>query len=328
MASHHAVHDHVVPRAALNLVPSPVEPIPAPPAEAAAIPRWHFAMLNDAARNEAFAEAITRHVVPGSHVLDIGSGTGLLAMMAAHAGAAHVTTCEANPQLAALAREVIELHELSHVITVVPKLSNDLVVGLDLPRRADLIVSEIVDCGLIGEGLLPAVRHARRHLLADGGRLLPASSRVLGCLVESEVVTRLNRVTTAAGYDVRPLNRFATAGHFPVRLNTWPHRLLSEPQELVRFDLESDPLGDGLRHLSATATEDGVVHGVVAWFELDLGGTVLHNGPDVPDTHWMQAFLPWEGEVALRAGDDLDFDLQWQHERLTARPLLNGKAHA
>jgi type II protein arginine methyltransferase len=47
-----------------------------------AVPTWHFSMMNDAPRNAAYDEAI-RRVVPGRSVLDIGTGAGLLAMMAA-----------------------------------------------------------------------------------------------------------------------------------------------------------------------------------------------------------------------------------------------------
>lgn len=43
------------------------------------IERWHFRMLNDSYRNEAFKEAIFKKVRQGfNSVLDIGTGTGLL----------------------------------------------------------------------------------------------------------------------------------------------------------------------------------------------------------------------------------------------------------
>lgn len=44
------------------------------------VERWHFRMLNDQARNQAYRDAIERAVKAGrSTVLDIGTGTGLLA---------------------------------------------------------------------------------------------------------------------------------------------------------------------------------------------------------------------------------------------------------
>ena len=56
----------------------------------ASIPRWHFDMVLDQRRNDAFDAAIRRaielktaHGNKEVHVLDMGAGTGLLAMMAA-----------------------------------------------------------------------------------------------------------------------------------------------------------------------------------------------------------------------------------------------------
>lgn len=283
------------------------------------IPRWHFAMLNDHERNDAFAVALERRIRPGSHVLDIGTGTGLLAMMAIQAGAGRVTTCEANPLLAEIARQLITAHGMEKEITVIAKSSTDLVVGRDIDAPADLVVSEIADCGLIGEGLLPTIRHARKHLLADGGQLLPQSARLFGFLLESPVVVGLNRVSAAGGFDVRLLNMVATQGHFPVRLSTWPHRVLSETAELASFDLLVDPLQDGHRTITLNVTADGVAHGLIAWFEMDLGaGVVLRNSPENLGSHWMQALVSFDRPVVMTAGSTLELELRWAAERLTA----------
>jgi predicted RNA methylase len=283
------------------------------------IPRWHFAMLNDTERNDALAVALERRVRPGSHVLDIGAGTGLLAMMAARAGAGRVTTCEANPLLAEIARRVVDAHGLSDVITVIPKRSTELRVGVELERPADLVVSEIVDCGLIGEGLLPTMRHVREHLLAPGGQLLPRSGRLLGFLIESKVITGLNRVSNAGGFDVRLLNTVATRGHFPVRLRTWPHRVLSETVELASFDLVHGSLEDGSRWVRFPVTAAGEAHALVAWFEMDLGaGVMIRNSPENLGSHWMQALMSFEHPVPVSAGGRLDLELSWQDESLNA----------
>ncbi len=284
------------------------------------VPRWHFPMLNDTERNASLAAAMERLIPPGSVVLDIGSGSGLLAMVAIRAGASRVYTCEDNPLLAEIARQVISGHGMSDVITVLDKRSTDLVVGRDLDRRVDVVSCEIVDCGLIGEGLLPTIRHAREHLLAPGGLLIPRSARLRGQLINSQAITSLNQVQDAAGFDVSLMNAFATRGHFPVRLGTWPHRLLSEPMELMTFDLARDPLTPGRRQLSAQVTESGEAHGLVAWFELDLGaGIVLRNSADNVSTHWMQALIPFEKSAVVSSGQRLGFELSWTDLQLSVR---------
>lgn len=289
-------------------------------AAAGIIPRWHFPMLNDHERNDAFAVALERQVVKGSHVLDIGTGTGLLAMMAATAGAGHVTTCESNPLLAEIARQTIALNGMSDVITVLAKPSTELVAGRDLDA-ADLIVSEIVDCGLIGEGILPTIRHAREHLLRPDGRLIPQVGRLCGFLVESGTAIGLNRASYAGGYDVRLLNTAATPGHFPIRLSTWPHRVVSESVELLAFDFAAGSLAGGERLVQLSTHTDGTAQALVAWFELDLGcGVVIRNSPDNLGSHWMQAFIPFGEPVPVRAGQALEVVFAWSGTSLSARP--------
>ena len=95
------------------------------------VPRWHFPMLADSARNRAYARAIAAKVRPGDVVLDIGCGAGLTAMLAARAGARHVYTCEQQPLIAQAARQVIRDNGLSDRITVEE-------LGVDFENHQDL----------------------------------------------------------------------------------------------------------------------------------------------------------------------------------------------
>ncbi len=60
---------------------------------------WIQPLIICGSQNDKYQQAIERAIEqagPNAHVLDIGTGTGLLAMMAARAGAQRVTAFEVN----------------------------------------------------------------------------------------------------------------------------------------------------------------------------------------------------------------------------------------
>ncbi|MDJ0797773.1 MAG: 50S ribosomal protein L11 methyltransferase [Calothrix sp. MO_167.B12] len=275
------------------------------------IPRWHFAMLNDVERNQAFETAIKHVVGPNSRVLDIGAGSGLLAMMAARHRASYVTSCEMIQPIAHVANKIIAINGFQDQIKIVTKKSQDLVVGLDLAQRADILITETVDCGLVGEGILPIIRHARQALLTADATIIPAKAVVKFSLLESHLVHNLNLASDAASFDVSPFNIFSTVGYFPVRLWIWPHRLLSKPTTALEFDFQVDSLEPRQEEISVQVEHNGTVHGVVFWFELDLGnGVVLSNAVDNEKSHWMQAVQCFEKPINVQKGDMLNLTIQ------------------
>lgn len=270
------------------------------------IPRWHFPMLNDQARNAAFDSAIA---AAGPHhlVLDIGTGSGLLAMMAARAGNQAVVSCESCAPLAVTARKIVAENGFAASIKIVDKKSLDLRIGVDLPRRADLLVTEIVDCGLLGEGLIPTLNHAKQHLLEEKARMIPRAARVFAALVEGPKLAELNQVNSAAGFTVREFNQFSTAGYFPVRLNAFPHRLLTKPVQVFSFDFcGSELIQPATAQHELQIAESGACCGIVFWFELELDETtVLSNQPENHASHWLQAFQVCPAPLTMVQGQSV-----------------------
>jgi len=268
---------------------------------ASMVPAWHFTMLNDAARNEAYDRAIRAAVRPGDHVLEIGTGSGILAMMAARAGAARVTTCEANPALADVARQIVAANGLADRIGVVARKSNQVQVGGDLPRPADLLIMEIFDSILLGEGVLPSLADARARLLAPGARVLPARARVYAAAVAVPGLRPVNPIRTIAGFDLSLFETFSNPAGQMVELAAEPHRLLTEPFAVFDFDFTRPVPDAGERRIEAKVVAPGAVQGVAVWYDLFLDDAItMTTAPGVERNHWKQAvdFLPADIPVA------------------------------
>jgi len=268
------------------------------------VPSWHVAMLNDEPRNAAYDAAIRRAVRPGSLVLDIGTGSGLLAMMAARAGAGHVYACESVPVIAEKAREIVAANGLADRITVIPKSSLDLRVGDHLPRKADVLVSEIVDVILLGEGIVRTLAHALAELVAQGAASIPRGGAIHAMLVDSPPLYHCDRASRAAGFDVSAFNEFSRYNYFTTNVRYYGHRPLSRPVEIFRFDFTRPPVRSETRTVELPIAESGTCHALVSWFELVLDdqGRVTSD-PASRGSHWMQAVHLWNRPRAVKAGD-------------------------
>ena len=137
-----------------------------------------------------------------ARVLDIGTGTGLLAMMAARAGAKHVTACEAFAPMAAVARNVIAANTSTTLpaaaaasIDVIAERSTSLSAG---EPKVDLIVTEIFDTDLLGEGVLGSVADALRRLAKPGATVVPAGATVYVQPVQSDLLASWDGVNLEA----------------------------------------------------------------------------------------------------------------------------------
>uniref|UniRef100_A0A0E0A3X1 Protein arginine N-methyltransferase domain-containing protein n=1 Tax=Oryza glumipatula TaxID=40148 RepID=A0A0E0A3X1_9ORYZ len=174
---------------------------PTPPPKQLLATTSYLDMLNDSARNRAYRRAIEAAVTdPSSRVLDIGAGTGLLSMMAARALAAvggetrggSVSACESYLPMGKLMRRVLRANGMENRVKVFHKRSDELKVGDDLDSPADILVSEILDSELLGEGLIPTLQQAYDMLLAKNPKIVPYRATTYGQLVESTFLWKLH----------------------------------------------------------------------------------------------------------------------------------------
>lgn len=124
----------------------------------------YMPMINDTGRNVYYKRAIEA-AVPGKVVCDIGTGTGLLSILAAKAGATKVYSVEMDPGRADFAKKIINQIGLSDKIEVVHKNF------FDTDIRADIFISETIGTPVFNEDIIAIAKHATRH----GGQFIPGS---------------------------------------------------------------------------------------------------------------------------------------------------------
>ncbi len=260
------------------------------------VPEFHGFMLRDIARNRAYRQAIERHA-KDRVVLDIGTGSGLLAMMAARAGAAKVFACEANPMLAASATEVIAANGLSDKIKVYAKHSTELDAQADLAGGVDLVVSEVFSDDLLGEGVLKALDHARRKLCRPGALFLPESASIMVGLAKFPAPPA--RPTMIEGLDVSRfdlhMDESGRTGAADKALE-----LRSTPAELFAFDFMGD-MPPAKSDCSAVRFDlpDMDFSGLAHWIRLQFAPDISYENRPGGDAslHWQIGLVPASSEL-------------------------------
>ena len=244
----------------------------------------HRAMLGDDARLDAYWRALRATVRPDDVVVDAGSGTGVLAVMAALCGA----------------RKVYAI-ERSDFASAIPFVARDSGVDVEvvradfatavLPEKATVMVTETFGHWALGEGMMPDVRACVERNLASGARIVPSA-----CTLFLAPMARLPTDVLAPfgrrvwGVDLSALRTDAAGRGYD--------RAVAPSEVGVALEVGTIRIpNDGT--FEGSVTLEAPVEGLAAWFTLHLAdGIDLPTGPSDPATHWKQTILP----VALEAG--------------------------
>jgi protein arginine N-methyltransferase 7 len=267
------------------------------------IPDWHFKIIRDEARNAAYDAALRRAVRPGCRVLDIGTGSGLFAMMAARAGAAEVIACEMNPVIAEQASEIVRRNGYADRVRVIAKHSGQLGAKADLGSRVDVIVSEIVSNDLLSQDVLAIHEHAVRHLLKPGGRVIPARGAIRVALAEWH--GKNSDLVDVAGFDLIDFHALAPAQRLPV--GDRQLALRSEAADLFIFDFASTEFHPPALGSATCRATGGRANGIAQWIRLELDDATCHeNRPgDETKSCWAVRFTPLRDFIETHARQEI-----------------------
>ena len=231
-------------------------------------PERHAHMVDDPRRTKPLLAAIAALVRGGDAVLDIGTGTGVLAIAAAKAGARRVWAIDADAEALAAARAAAKTARVLPKIEFVEGLSFDL----KLRERADLILCETVGSFAFDENILATLSDAKRRLLTSGGRIIPGRLELWGA-----PIGRLPKVEEPA--EIARVKK---------------GDLLAEPVRIATADFAKF-IPREVRAKPQFKCAAGTVHAIAVWPRAVWGGDhVTDASPLCPPTHWKQGILPIE----------------------------------
>lgn len=277
-------------------------------------------MLMDHVRMRAYHAAIVgnKSVFEGKTVLDVGTGSGILSIWAAQAGAAKVYAVEYT-DMAIHAKKLVEANGLSHVVEVIQSSIEDL----QLPGQVDIIISEWMGYILLRESMLDSVIRARNKWLKPGGSLYPSHATMFFSAIsfEEDRMTKINEFENSLSewksfsremqtyYNV-DVSVLSSAYHkeqedYFVYSGLWTElrneHVVGQPIIIKEIDLNTCSLEDveGVeeQQFELNIPYPVTVSGFAGWFTTHFNGSpsmpvqkrvVLSTGPEAGNTHWGQ----------------------------------------
>jgi len=287
----------------------------------------HREYLGDNVRLDSYQKALSALVKSGDVVLDLGSGTGILGLMACRAGAGRVYAVEAGP-IIGLAREICRANGFLDRVTFIRGWSTEI----ELPEKIDVVVADQIGNFGFNTGLVRFFADARERFLKPGGILVPSSVDLYAVPVECPAVfadvnfwcvPRLD-FNLSAVHSVA-----ANAGHFTsLRAN----QLLAPPSKLTSLDLAAPHVGRGALAASAsfTVNRSATLHGIGTWFSAQLAkDLIITNSPLAKDASRRRHLVfPIGRPVPVSKGDQVEVKIRSLHEEsvVSWRVEVAGKA--
>lgn len=299
------------------------------------VERWHFRMLNDKVRNEAYRDAICQILMPiKDSVLDLGTGTGLLAMYANECKPMAITACDGSEVMTKLAETITQENGYDQII-VVNKLSTSMNYR-DIGGKRSLLLTEMFDAGLFGEHVLQTLNHAWEHLINNVGRVIPNKAEFFVIGANCDYLCSKYQLTSTAKellniptMNVHILNYDETYDCEDIHFYGDDITYITEPQSLVKVDFNNhadiqekisrkEPL-----EIELKATKSGEINTYIGWFNLYLTDQVtLTTDPrsSLRANAWQQAVFFDNIPKTVKENEIIDAEFLMNGGKLTMLP--------
>mmetsp|Transcript_19089 Transcript_19089/g.24647 ORF Transcript_19089/g.24647 Transcript_19089/m.24647 type:complete len:395 (-) Transcript_19089:255-1439(-) len=299
-------------------------------------------MLQDHVRTSTYQNAIlnNRSNFEGKVVLDVGTGSGILAFFAIQAGAKKVYAVEAS-EMAHCAQMLVDSNNLHDRIEIL----HGKVEEVEVKEKVDVIISEPIGFLLVHERMLESYVAGRERFLKPGGLMLPTNGTIVFAPLSDQVVYD-EQVAKASfwqtqqfyGVDLSVLKDQARQEHLSQPIVGYISSDCLLTQETVRHTVDfqtcsAEDLKEFTIPFSFTINRTALCHGFGCWFDADFNGTTsqvtLSTAPSCPGTHWYQCRLLLKDPLAVNATQRISGELSFKvNEKfsyfITVRVCLDG----
>ena len=275
----------------------------------------HEQMIADSVRVDTYYEAISRYIKPDDVVIDLGTGSGILAFFAARQKARRVYAIE-HSNFIEIA-EKIAIHNNINNITFVKSNSRNFTP----PTKVDYILHEQLGYAIFNENMLKNILDLKRRVLKDTGKILPGKFELY---IEPASLNNEYRVPfiwekEVHGIDFSFLKTNKVVDKYkspsyksrfiqPSAIDTY----LCNPEPILRFDMNEMMLDDELpRKLkcSKQVSHTGQLDGLSIFFKVIFDDTLYFDtSPLHKYTCWDKCLMRLESK-SYNEGDIIHLDI-------------------
>jgi protein arginine N-methyltransferase 1 len=278
----------------------------------------HEIMLSDAVRVNAYHRAILKYVNKEDTVVDMGTGTGLLALFASQKDPKKIYAID-HSDIIDSAKLLAQRNNRINIDFL--KLHSR---EFNPPAKVSVILHEQIGYYLFDEKFVDNITELRDRVLEEGGKIIPArfdffiEPMTLNDEYRIHFIWQLNLhgirfdALRDMSEDWKKFQNDGTISDY-LQQRVWPYQvkhLLCNPEKLFSIDLETVKKGDVLDRLTyeKTVTRDGRLDVLGIYFRVNFDDEIsFDTSPLSPRTHFENVCVRLTGED-VRKGDVIEFE--------------------
>ncbi|XP_075402084.1 protein arginine N-methyltransferase 3 [Tenrec ecaudatus] len=287
----------------------------------------HEEMLKDKVRTESYRDFIYQnpHIFKDKVVLDVGCGTGILAMFAAKSGAKKVLGVDQS-EILYQAMDIIRLNKLEDTVLLIKGKIEEVHLPVE---QVDVIISEWMGYFLLFESMLDSVLYAKNKYLAKGGSVYPDVCTI-SLVAVSDVNKHAERIAfwdDVYGFNMSCMKKAVIPEAIVEVLD--PKTLTSDPCCIKRIDCHATSISDleFSSDFTLKITRTSICTAVAGYFDIYFEKNchkrvTFSTGPQSTKTHWKQTLFLLEKPFPVKAGETLKGKITVHKNKKDPRSLI------